>query len=284
MCSRSATSAKTFLTTAYRIKLRACVKQMTKTEQDSTAVRSRRTRLRNRILASNKLLGRLLLQQGNTHTQQAAHGHDLSDEDNDVSVRQAQRHGYNLRDAAEDLPIDLPSARTFSQNDPPDEQAKAAIRIELRLCYTAMDVALSLLRRGLVDQAYIFRRDIRQSASSGNIKLGYDAAKKAREHAHARASTNNLHAATYRALRSCMEKLHWDKVSRMGRTAWDTQSEHYRSLTNKDTQCTTATYDVKDHSGRLELPWFWKLNRRAEHSVDDDEYIADCKYLPVVHA
>lgn len=191
---------------------------------------------------------------------------------------QRPAHSYELRDLAETLAIDLPSGRTFSLTNPPQPIEAAAIQMELRLLYVAMDVALALLRRGLVDQAYIFRRDIRQSASSGNAKLGYDTAKKAREHARTAGNTNKLHADTYRSLRSRMLALHWDRTSRMARTVWTRDIEHYQPLTKKDIECKTSTYDVKDHSGRFELPWFWKLNRRVEHALDDDAYIADCMW------
>lgn len=150
--------------------------------------------------------------------------------------------------------------------------------MEVRLTDVAMAVALSNLRRGLVDQAYIFRCDVRQSASSGNMKLGYDAAKKAREHARAAAASNRAHADTYRMLFARSERLQQDKVSRLGRTAWAIRCERFRPLTEQDTECKTATYDVKDHSGQLDLPWFWKLDRR-EGVHDDDEYIADCRLL-----
>ena len=126
-------------------------------------------------------------------------------------------------------------------------------------------------------QAYIFRCDIRQSASSGNMKLGYDAAKKAREHARTSAALNRSYADTYRELRRRCDELHFDKISRPGRVAWELHSGRYQALSVKDIECKTATYDVKDHSGGLDLPWFWKLDRRPGHEGDDDQYIADCE-------
>lgn len=183
---------------------------------------------------------------------------------------------YNLRDHAEDLPVDLPSSRTYGDSFDPSSTETAAMEMEVRLTDVAMAVALSNLRRGLVDQAYIFRCDVRQSASSGNLKLGYDAAKKAREHARTAAASNRAHAATYRMLLMRSDHLQHNKLSRLGRTAWAVRCERFQPLTDKDIECNTATYDVKDHSGKLELPWFWKLDRRAG-SDDDDEYIADCE-------
>lgn len=202
---------------------------------------------------------------------------ESSDEDGDTNARAARGRTYDLRALAEHMAVDLPSSYSRGVDGSPSKLLQSAMAMELKLVRCRMDVALSDLRRGLVDQAYIFRRDIRQSSSSGNVKLGYDAAKKAREHARAKADTNRLHADTYRALRKRADDLHWDKTSRPGRTEWNMHVQHYKPLSAKDIECNTATYDVKDHSGRLDLPWFWKLNRRTEHSYDDDAYIADCK-------
>lgn len=261
----------------YRIKFRACVKQMSASDSEHSTIRSRRTRLRNRILASNKVMGRLLPVRRVAESDDESRMDRYDGESDILDVARSSRgHSHNLREAAEFIPIVLPSTHIARYATTPNQSERMAFSMELRLVCVAMDVALSDLRRGLVDQAYIFRRDIRQSSSSGNVKLGYDAAKKAREHARTAAAKNRLNAELYRSLRKRMEDLHWDRVSRMGRTAWELHAGHYKVLTSKDIECNTATYDVKDHSGRLDLPWFWKLNRRLEHALDDDEYIADC--------
>lgn len=267
--------------TSVRVKLRARVKQLGQGAKQDTTLASRRTRLRNRIAASNRTLSQLLPEHDDFYlSEDGAQLFDHSDGSPDERTLSEGRGGslrYDLRALAEDLIVDLPSSRTFTDEFSPSANENQAIQLELRLACVGMDVSLSDLRRGLVDQAYIFRRDIRQSASSGNVKLGYDAAKKAREHARQAAASNRLFADTYRMLWDRCEALHFDKMSRMGRSAWELHSDHYQVLSGQDIQCDTSTYDVKDHSGRLDLPWFWKLDRRpCDASLDDDEYIADC--------
>ncbi|VDC02221.1 unnamed protein product [Peniophora sp. CBMAI 1063] len=262
-----------------KLRFQSRAKPNSLTEEDVYGLALRRGRLKKRITASNKLMSRLLPRRPGYDWSESTERDDVTGEEVDPRVGAAADGGatgpYALRANAENLAVDIPSARLRAPDVEHTPSEKVAIALELRLNTAAMDVALSDLRRGLVEQAYIFRCDIRQSASSGNVKLGYDAAKKAREHARASAALNQSYADTYRSLRQRCAELHLDKTSRLGRVAWESFCERYRPLSAKDIECNTATYDVKDHSGGLDLPWFWKLDRRPGHEADDDEYIAD---------
>lgn len=93
-----------------------------------SSLSARRTRLRNRILTSNALMARLLPHREGSNIQAVFTSiDDSSDEEVQTDGGHIPPPRYDLREAAEDVLIDLPSARTFSRTNQPDDQEKMAM-------------------------------------------------------------------------------------------------------------------------------------------------------------
>lgn len=165
--------------------------------------------------------------------------------------------------------VDLPSSRWKTDQDLGKLTARQrrSLRIEFRLRVVRLDEILYLIRQGLVDQAHTYRGEIRSSAAHPS----YAKDKKARSKARAQGKEVRLLAQLYTV---CRERT----LSLCPPAEALLLGKRYRELTGNDIRCDTATY-APTSSDQFELPWIWKMNRRAEET--DDEYLSKCE--PCAH-
>ncbi|VDC00250.1 unnamed protein product [Peniophora sp. CBMAI 1063] len=161
--------------------------------------------------------------------------------------------------------VDMPSSRWKTANDLENLTARQrrALRIEFRLRMVHLDEILYLIRQGLVDQAHTYRSEIRSSAAHPS----YLKDKKARSKARTQGKEVRVLAQIYAVSRErTMAVCPADELELL--------AKRYKVLTGDDIRCDTATY-APTSSDRFELPWIWKMNRRADET--DDEYLSKCE-------
>lgn len=168
--------------------------------------------------------------------------------------------GYDTRPRAEHRPIDLPSTRwdVSSPHSTLNPLQMRALRVEQRLRQAEANVTLHKLRVTLVDQAYTYRKEIRSHTA------GYNRANLARSKVQAQSAAVRQQAQLYAVCRSRMLRCC------SGTAEAEAVGLRYRVLQESEIRCDTSTYDPTG-SQLFELPWFWRLDRKA--GEDDDAYV-----------
>lgn len=176
---------------------------------------------------------------------------------------------HDTRPRAEHRPIDLPSTRWDGRRDYAtlSDIQRRALLIEGRLRQVEGDVILHKMTDALVEQAYIYRKEIRSHTA------GYNRANLARSKAQAQGLLVRQQAQLYAICRSRM--MH----SCSDTSAAERLELRYRVLREDEIRCDTSTYDPTGNQ-LFELPWFWRLDRGL--GEDDDTYLSKSEPVPSV--
>lgn len=249
----------------HRINLQIIARQPAGTEEVRLERERWRARLASAIGRSNATMARLLDSLGDQHGGPI----DVVDPplppvslDHSFWQKTASEpSGHDTRPRAEHRSIDLPSSRWNGEKQHTilNTLQKRALEIECRLRQAEANVILHKLRITLVDQAYTYRKEIRSHTA------GYNRANLARLKTQAQGHVVRQQAQLYTVCRSRMLRCC------SGKAAVDGLGLRYRLLRESEIRCDTSTYDPTG-SQLFELPWFWRLDRKA--GEDDDTYVS----------